>query len=101
MSSKILPIQDANNIPIEYHLTLRGRAAFEDDPNNKIVNPQAAGFERFLLHHQNGMLIYASDADLGVLHVSEFWIGDGTFEMCPKEFSQLYTIHGFKNGEGM
>uniref|UniRef100_A0A915JMI7 MULE transposase domain-containing protein n=1 Tax=Romanomermis culicivorax TaxID=13658 RepID=A0A915JMI7_ROMCU len=30
---------------------------------------------------------------------SEYWIADGTFEMRPPIFSQIYTLHGFINGE--
>jgi hypothetical protein len=101
LSSKILPISDVDNLPVQYKLTLRARTAFDNDPNNKIVNPQAVGFERLLLHQENGMLIFASNDDLRVLHDSEFWVGDGTFEMCPAGFAQIYTIHGFRHGEGM
>lgn len=88
------------NLPVQYQLTLRGRTAFDADPNNKVANPQANGFEKFLCYNQNGMMIFASENDFRVLHDSEYWIADGTFEMCPKGFAQIYTIHGFRHGEG-
>lgn len=82
------------NLPHEYTLTLRGREAFERDPND----PLAA--ERFLLYQDDDMIIYASDSDLVTLGQSEYLVCDGTFKMVPNRFSQLYTIHGFKNSEG-
>ena len=31
--------------------------------------------------------------------MEDYWVCDGTFEMAPESAYQLYTIHGFFNGE--
>ncbi len=51
--------------------------------------------ERFLLHLEQEPLMYmfASDLDLELLANSQLWIRDGTFEMVPRPFKQLYTVH--------
>lgn len=93
----MIPIPNPAEIPIEYQLTITGRQAYARNANDQANIAQ----ERFLLHNQHGMLIFASDLDLQVLHNSEFWIADGTFEMRPRIFAQIYTIHAFVNNEGM
>ena len=48
-----------------------------------------------------GIVIFTSMTNLKFLHVcsdiSDIFM-DGTFKCCPKYFEQLYTLHGFKNG---
>ena len=44
------------------------------------------------------VLILTTDANLDFLCESVRWCGDGTFKAAPKLWSQLYTIHGQKNG---
>ncbi len=56
--------------------------------------------ERYLLHSSDSMLVFASKSNLKTLYESEYYVADGTFDKCPKPFTQLYTIHGFVNGEG-
>uniref|UniRef100_A0A915IK84 Uncharacterized protein n=1 Tax=Romanomermis culicivorax TaxID=13658 RepID=A0A915IK84_ROMCU len=68
---------DPANIPIEYRLTLTGREAHARDPQDPNAN------QRLLLLNQNSLLIFASDIDLQVLHQSEYWVAEGTFEMRP------------------
>ncbi len=46
-----------------------------------------------------GMFMLATDDDLALLHGSDHWIADGNFDFQPKDFIQLYTIHGFFAGE--
>lgn len=92
------------NLPHEYTLTLRAREAFEQQHRNHggdVNVDQELVQERFLLHQDADMIIFASELDLLNLGQSEFIIADGTFEMVPNMFSQLYTIHGFKRGEGI
>ncbi len=59
--------------------------------------------ERWLLYSNanSGVLIFASDSDLLALSQSKMWFADGTFQMCPKEFHQLYFIHSEYRGEPM
>jgi len=94
VNKAIVPINDLNNLPLVYKLTLRAREAHKVDPQSPLAQ------EKFLLYAEHHFLIFSSILDIEILHQSEFWIADGTFEMCPKPFAQLYTIHGFKNGEG-
>ena len=44
------------------------------------------------------VLILTTDANLDFLCESVRWCGDGTFKAAPKLWTQLYTIHGQKNG---
>ena len=39
-----------------------------------------------------------TNSNLDLLCQSERWCGDGTFKAAPKLWTQLYTIHGQKNG---
>jgi len=59
--------------------------------------------ERFRLHTSSDgrMLVFCAYTELAVLHQSEFWVCDGTFEMSPNTAFQQYTVHGYKNGEGL
>jgi hypothetical protein len=45
------------------------------------------------------MMIFASDDDLAFSFQLYHWFADGTFSMSPPGYDQLYTIHGFINGE--
>lgn len=80
---------------LEYQLTLRGREAYATDRNHPLAN------EKMMLHNANNILVFASDLDLEILHGSEFWVGDGTLEMVPAQFNQLYSVHAFCNGEAV
>ncbi len=42
------------------------------------------------------MIIFATAKQLEILFSSEWIFLDGTFHSCPKEFKQIYTIHGLK-----
>ena len=67
-------------------------------------NPQSLNFEipdeysEFILHDSGPddnfrFLILGKKDLLEVLEHSELWLGDGTFDVCPSVFYQLYTIH--------
>ena len=43
-------------------------------------------------------LIFGTDASINFLRDSPDWFMDGTFETVPRQFMQLYTIHGLQNG---
>lgn len=91
----MIPIPDPANLPMEYRLTLNGRQARVREPDNPALH------DRFLLFNQGGLMIFTSDLDLRVLHQSQFWISDGTFEMRPRICAQVYTIHTFIGTEGI
>ena len=44
------------------------------------------------------ILIFTTDSNLDFLCQSLWWCGDGTFKAAPKLWTQLYTLHGQKNG---
>ena len=46
----------------------------------------------------NVVVIITCPTNLYFLNDVNFIYMDGTFEYCPKHFTQLYTIHGYKNG---
>jgi hypothetical protein len=93
-STRCTLVPDPLVVPDELTYTLRGRDAEDDDPFFR---------ERFLLYTgQEGRLqVFCADSELAVLHQSEYFVCDGTFEMAPDSASQLYTIHGFNRGEAM
>ncbi|CAG2206186.1 unnamed protein product [Mytilus edulis] len=61
---------------------------------------QTSKFENFLQvnDRENGIIIFTCTTNLECLCYVEEIFMDGTFKFCPKFFNQLYTIHGFKNG---
>jgi len=75
-------------------MTLRGREVAEGDEFHS---------ERFLLYSgQGGRLhVFCAATEVAVLHQTEYIVCDGTIEMSPSTSYQLYTIHGFKDGEGL
>jgi hypothetical protein len=42
------------------------------------------------------MILFATDKQLETLFSSEWIFLDGTFDSCPAQFKQLYTIHCLK-----
>ncbi|XP_078536767.1 uncharacterized protein LOC144822773 [Lissotriton helveticus] len=40
------------------------------------------------------LIIFGTSMNLVKLQQSQYWMMDGTFNICPKPFFQLYTIHG-------
>jgi len=42
------------------------------------------------------MLLFATDKQLETLFSSEWIFLDGTFDSCPSQFKQIYTIHGLR-----
>ena len=44
------------------------------------------------------IIILTTNSNLDLMRQSERWCGDGTFKAAPKLWTQLYTIHGLKNG---
>jgi len=59
--------------------------------------------ERFLLYSGQGgrLLVFCAPTELAALRQSQYLVCDGTFEMAPDSTYQIYTIHGYVNGEGL
>ncbi|KAJ6641761.1 hypothetical protein Bhyg_06704, partial [Pseudolycoriella hygida] len=68
-------------LPEEYMVTLEG--------------------QQFLLHDNKDpfrrTMIFATKENISFLAHCDEWYMDGTFDICPPLFSQLYTIHGRRN----
>lgn len=72
-----LPSQVNNNIPNELRNTLNGLP---------------------FLRYDIDFLIFAADEDLRFLAGCRIWFADGTFKVSPVGYTQLYTIHGTRDG---
>ncbi len=46
------------------------------------------------LSEELGVILFASDQDIRVLTESEILVGDAAFKCAPRDFSQVYTLHG-------
>ena len=63
-------------------------------------NTQTSKEESFVLYNdaETGIIIFSCNTNLQCLaDVSDVFM-DGTFKCCPKFFAQLYTVHGYNNG---
>ena len=47
------------------------------------------------------MLIFGTTESLNYLSNADNWFADGTFEVVPAQFAQLYTVHGLKEGRNI
>lgn len=56
--------------------------------------------ENFIIKNDkdNHIVILSCSSNLSFLSTVSNWYVDGTFEYCPRFFTQLFTIHGLKNG---
>jgi len=75
-----IPTSSDFDIPDFYRHTLNGRLFICTD--------------RFIRNKR--MILFATDKQLETLFSSEWIFLDGTFDSCPTQFKQLYTIHGLK-----
>ena len=60
--------------------------------------------DRFLFYDsgvgdENRILLFATDQALDLLRSSDNWFGDGTFDVSPEIFFQVYTIHAICHGK--
>ena len=49
--------------------------------------------------NNNQMLILGTMESASILQNSDHWYADGTFDVCPSSYYQVYTIHGLRNGK--
>ena len=54
---------------------------------------------QFLLKSANDIHIFATDDNLNLLSTAEDLYMDGTFQIAPRLFYQIFTIHAFKHGQ--
>lgn len=59
--------------------------------------------KRFLLYDSGTddpkrIIIFSTRYNLKVLSRLEHWLGDGTFDLCPRWFKQIYTIYALNGG---
>jgi len=47
------------------------------------------------------LLLFCADTELRALYHSDYIICDRTFEMAPDSSYQVYTVHGYVNGEAL
>lgn len=53
--------------------------------------------DNFIIHdseNEDRLVIFGTNSNLDFLAASDEWYMDGTFDMCPPLFQQVYTIHG-------
>jgi len=92
MSRTIQRVRTKNEKPPENPLTIHDLVLPDEYKNIHGKN--------FLIYDnkkENRILIFATKENLDTLHTFKNWMVDGTFRAVPKLFSQLYTIHGYKN----
>lgn len=65
-------------IPIEHQKTTRGELFYFDDSGSS---------------HPNRVIMLTTQGNLKILKEHPDWLGDGTFEIAPSFFKQIYTIH--------
>ncbi|CAF2981494.1 unnamed protein product [Rotaria sp. Silwood2] len=75
-----IPTSSDFDIPDLYRQTLNGKPFVCTD--------------RFIRNKR--MILFATDQQLETLFSSEWIFLDGTFDACPSQFTQLYTIHSLK-----
>jgi len=93
-SHSCIPVPDPLSLPDALKTTLRGREAADDDVHHA---------ERFLLHsgQEGRLLLFCADSELRHLYNSDYIVCDGTFQMAPDSAYQVYTLHGYVNGEAV
>ena len=62
---------------------------------------QSSSGERMLhdVNPEDNIFMFTTESNLKFLCGDIPVFGDGTFTYCPRYFYQLYTLHGYKNGQ--
>lgn len=55
--------------------------------------------EQFLLRQEDDIHVFATTESLHLLAIAEAIYVDGTFEICPRLFYQVFTINAFVHGQ--
>ncbi|CAF4231708.1 unnamed protein product [Rotaria magnacalcarata] len=74
----------------------RQRQAISVNADNRLPDhlKQTDRGENFVLHEDNKMIIFTTTSNLSILEACKHWFADGTFRVCPKDFYQMFTLHG-------
>ncbi|CAF4466834.1 unnamed protein product [Rotaria socialis] len=74
----------------------RQRQAISVNADNRLPDhlKQTDRGENFVLHEDNKMIIFTTTSNLSILEACKHWFADGTFKVCPKDFYQMFTLHG-------
>ena len=66
-----------------------------------LTNTRFLLIDLFLKRGQDRLLIFAGDQQLNLLYESSTIFMDGTFDITPAYFKQVYLIHAEKFGQGI
>ena len=66
-----------------------------------LTNTRFLLIDLFLKRGQDRLLIFASDEQLNLLYESSTIFMDGTFDITPAYFKQVYLIHAERFGQGI
>lgn len=72
-----------------------------DPYQSTLTNTRFLLIDLFLKRGQDRMLVFASDQQLNLLFESSTIFMDGTFDITPAFFKQVYLIHAEKFGQGI
>ncbi|KAE9521892.1 hypothetical protein AGLY_017699, partial [Aphis glycines] len=92
MFRTIQRVKTKNEEPPENSLTIHHLVL-----SDEYIKIHGDNFLKYNNKKENRLLIFATKENLDTLHTFKNWMTDGTFQAVPKLFSQLYTIHGYKN----
>lgn len=92
------PIDDKNiyKLPTPYTITKNGVALLQAKDTTELQRNEIIQKHKWLLKadEENGLLIFASPRQLEAKKKCSILCSDGTFQLVPKQFKQLFTIHG-------
>ena len=94
-ASHLLPKRPTLSRGVRRHRQMAG----PNDQQDIMVSSLTQSNRPFIRVNRDNMVIFASDEDLVFLSRCQHWFADGTFRVSPVGYDQLYTIHGFYNGE--
>ncbi|CAF1560987.1 unnamed protein product, partial [Rotaria sordida] len=99
-----VPLNVSANLPTNEALLQtirRERPAIQIDHNGRLplILRQTDRGENFIFYEDESMVIFTCDKNLLVLNQCKHWFMDGTFSICPKNYYQLFTVHGMYSSQ--
>ena len=55
--------------------------------------------DNFMLGSRDGVFMFSTNANIVIIAEASTLYMDGTFQICPRLFYQVFTIHAFKHGQ--
>jgi hypothetical protein len=91
----LFSVTDPFDLPVGFRLTLRGYSQYAK--KKKSASEAVEEQEQWLLeaNEDAGVVIFSSDDDLRAAAKCKYLQADGTYDVCPREFKQLFSIHGY------